>query len=271
MPAGEGPTAAPLREVALVTGASSGIGLEIARLLAADGKDLVIVARNRERLTQIAGELQSQHKASVNVLAADLSDPDAPASIARALGGIGLSVDVLVNNAGMGVYGPFLETDLARELEMIRVNLVALTELTKMFLPGMVRRGRGRILNVSSTAAFQPGPLMAVYYATKAYALSFSEALANEVRGTGVTVTALCPGPTLTDFQRRAGMEQTKLLRTPMVTDVKSVARAGYEGMKKGKTLVIPGPLNWLLVQGVRLLPRNLVTGAARRVQEKRR
>ena len=270
MPASEGPSTAPIREVALITGASSGIGLELARLFATDRKDLVLVARNREKLTQIAGELQGKHKVSVNVLAADLADPDAPSSIARALAGIGISVDTLVNNAGIGVYGRFAETDLAKELELIQINAIAVTALTKMFLPAMVRRGRGRILNVSSTAAFQPGPLMSVYYATKAYVLSFSEALSNETRGTGVTVTALCPGPTITDFQRRAGVDDTRLFHSPLVMDARRVARAGYEGMKKGKSLVIPGLINRLLVQGVRLMPRKAVTQAARRIQERR-
>jgi short-subunit dehydrogenase len=271
MPDGTGPTAAPYREAALVTGASSGIGLELARLLAADGKDLVLVARNRDRLTQLAVELQQKHGVSVNVLAADLADPDAPASIARALSGIGVAVETLVNNAGIGVHGRFAETDPARELEMIQINVVAPTELAKMFLPAMVRRGRGRVLNVSSTAAFQPGPLMAVYYATKAYILSFSEALANETRGTGVTVTTLCPGPTLTEFQERTGVNDTVLLKSPLAMDARRVARAGYEGMKKGRSLVIPGVMNRLMVQGLRVLPRKTVTRAARRIQERRK
>ena len=271
MPDGTGPSAAPYREAALITGASSGIGLELARLFAADKKDLVLVARNRERLTQLAVELQQKHGVSVNVLAADLADPGAPSSIARALSCIGIAVDTLVNNAGIGVYGRFVETDVAKEHEMIQVNVIAPTELTKMFLPAMVRRGRGRVLNVSSTAAFQPGPLMAAYYATKAYVLSFSEALTNETRGTGVTITALCPGPTITEFQKRAGANDTRLFNSPLVMDARRVARAGYEGMKKGKSLVIPGVINRLMVQGLRLLPRKTVIQAARRIQEKRR
>lgn len=271
MSAGEGRRSAISRETALITGASSGIGLELARLFAADKKDLVLVARDRDKLTEIAGELQEKHGVSVNVLAADLAEPDAAPSVARALGGIGLSVDTLVNNAGVGVYGRFAESDGARELEMIRVNVVALTELTKMFLPAMVRRGRGRILNVSSTAAFQPGPLMSVYYATKAYVLSFSEALTNETAGTGVTVTCLCPGPTITEFQKRAGVDDARLVNSPWVMNAEQVARVGYEGMKRGKSLVIPGFMNRLMVQGVRLMPRKVITQAARRIQEKRK
>ncbi|MFN2385925.1 MAG: SDR family NAD(P)-dependent oxidoreductase [Thermoanaerobaculia bacterium] len=271
MPDGTGPTAAPYRGAALITGASSGIGLELARLFAADRKDLVLVARNRERLTQLAVELQQKHGVSVNVLAADLSEPDAPSSIARALSGIGVAVETLVNNAGIGVYGPFVETDLAKERAMIQINVVAPTELTKMFLPAMMRRGRGQILNVASTAAFQPGPLMAAYYATKAYVLSFSEALANETKGTGVTITTLCPGPTITEFQKRAGANDTVLFNSQLVMEARRVARAGYEGMKKGKSLVIPGLTNRLMVQGLRLLPRKTVTQAARRIQERRK
>jgi len=271
MASGAGPTSAPHREAALITGASSGIGLALARLFAADKRDLVLVARRREALTQLADELQQTHGVSVNVLAADLAEPDAATSLARALGAIGLSVNTLVNNAGIGVYGPFVESDPARETEMIRVNVIALTELTKKFLPAMVRLGRGQILNVSSTAAFQAGPLMSVYYATKAYVLSFSEALSNETAGTGVTVTCLCPGPTITEFQKRAGVDQTRLFNSPWVMNAEDVARAGYEGMKKGKTLVIPGVMNRLMVQGVRLMPRKAVTQAARRIQEKRK
>ena len=181
-----------------------------------------------------------------------------------------MKVDVLVNDAGFGVYGPFSQTDGAKELEMIQVNISALTHLTKLFLPAMLERRCGRILNVASTAAFQPGPLMAVYYASKAYVLSFSEALANELAGTGVTVTALCPGPTDTEFQKQAGLEKTRLFSNPFVRDARSVARAGYEGMLSGKRIVIPGVANRLLAQSVRFAPRRFVTAIARSLQEQR-
>ena len=181
----------------------------------------------------------------------------------------GIDVDVLVNNAGYALYGAFTETDLADELAMIQVNIVALTHLTKLLVRKMVARKDGRVLNVASTAAFQPGPLMAVYYATKAYVLSFSEALANELSGTGVTVTALCPGPTKTGFQARAQMEESKLVRGKEIMTSETVARAGYAGMMKGKTVVIPGMSNKMLAQAVRFLPRNTVTKMVRNAQER--
>lgn len=255
---------------ALVTGASSGIGLELATLLARNRHDLVLVARNRDRLEAIAGGLREEFAAKVTVLPKDLAAPGAPDEVARELSENGTVVDILVNNAGLGAYGSFATTPLQKELESIQVNAVALTHLTKLVLPGMLERRRGRILNVASTAAFQPGPLMAVYYATKAYVLSFSEALANETAGTGVTVTTLCPGPTLTEFQSRAGFGNVPLLKSPLVMSAADVARAGYEGMMRGQGLVIPGTINKALVQALRVTPRRLVTAIARRLQESR-
>jgi short-subunit dehydrogenase len=256
---------------ALVTGASSGIGWEIAKLFAEDRKDLVLVARNRKRLEQVARDLTSAFGVSVRVMVKDLSDPKVPPQIFAELAQVKIEVDALVNNAGFGVYGPFAQTDIDKELDMIEVNVKAVTHLAKLALPGMLGRKKGRILNVASTAAFQPGPLMAVYYATKAYVLSFSEAIANELEGSGVTVTALCPGPTETEFQKDAGLEETRLFTGPLVSDARSVARAGYEGMKRGRRIVIPGIGNKLLVQTVRFTPRRLVTAVARRIQGKRK
>ena len=255
---------------ALVTGASSGIGWELANLFASDRHDLVLVARNKERLEQRGRELSAGFGVAVRVIAKDLADPDAPLDIFEEIRAAGFEVDALVNNAAFGVYGPFARTEAARGLEMIQVNVVAVTHLTKLFLPPMLERRRGRILNVSSTAAFQPGPLMAVYYATKAFVLSFSEAIGNELTGSGVTVTALCPGPTNTEFQKVAGMEETRLFTGPLVKDPRSVARAGYAGMKRGKRIVIPGLGNKLLAQSVRFAPRHLVTQVTRFIQEKR-
>ena len=259
------------RGTALVTGASSGIGLELATLLARDRHDLVLVARSRERLDAVARGLGEEYGVSVLVLAHDLSDPAAPEALARELAERGVAVDILVNNAGFGVYGPFAETPIAKELEMIQVNVTALTHLTKLLLPAMRARRRGRILNVASTAAFQPGPLMAVYYASKAYVLSFTEALANELDGSGVTVTALCPGPTITEFQKNAGVAQSRLFRSMLVMNAPEVARAGYEGMLRGKRIVIPGLGNRMLVQALRVSPRSVITAAARRLQESKK
>jgi len=258
------------RPVALVTGASSGLGLELATIAARDGHDLVLVARRRDRLESIGKGLREEFGAAVTIIVRDLAESEAARVVAQEVEARGLSVELLVNNAGFGVHGPFAETPLDRELAMIRVNLVALTELTKRVLPGMIARDRGRILNVASTAAFQPGPLMAVYYATKAYVLSFSEAIASEVAGSGVTVTALCPGPTRTEFGKAAGMLETRLFRSPLVRDARSVAEAGYRGMKRGRRVVIPGIGNWILAEAVRFTPRRLVTAVSLAVQKTR-
>jgi short-subunit dehydrogenase len=255
---------------ALITGASSGIGLELAKLFARDGYDLVLVARRREKLESLGEDLGKRHGIRFRAIAADLADPAAPAEIVRQLAAASVAVDVLVNNAGFGELGPFANTDLETERRMIQVNITALTDLTKLLLAGMLERRRGRILNVASTAGFAPGPLMAVYYATKAYVISLSEALAEELRGSGVSVTVLCPGPTLTEFQAVAHMESTRLFRLPgVVMDAVSVARAGYAGLMRGKRMVVPGLLNRALPLVIRLSPRAMVVRVARLFQEK--
>jgi short-subunit dehydrogenase len=256
---------------ALVTGASSGIGLELAVLLARDRHDLVLVARRRDRLETVARGLAVEYGIRARVLPADLADPGAPAAIAEELSAAATPVDVLVNDAGFGAHGFFAALPLEEQLAMIRVNVTALTHLTGLFLPPMLERRSGRILNIASTAAFQPGPLMAVYYATKAYVLSFSEALASETAGTGVTVTALCPGPVATEFQKRAGTEKGLLVTGPLALPAREVAEAGYRDMLRGRPLVVPGAGNKTLVQALRVSPRRLVTAISRRLQEKRR
>ena len=223
-----------------------------------------------EQLEELAKELTQRFGVAARALAADLGDPASPARIFRDVGEHGGDVDLLVNAAGLGVHGFLAETPLEKELETIRVNVLALTELTKLFLPGMLGRRRGVIVNLASTAAFQPGPLMAVYYATKAYVLSFTEALAEELRGTGVTATALCPGPTITEFQKRAGMEDTPLFSGLLVSDAAFVARAGYRGAMRGRRVVVPGFANRVLSYGARIGPRRLATRVARKLQEKR-
>ena len=256
-----------MAETALITGASGGIGEELARLLAAGGSDVVLVARSVGKLTALAEELSRGHGVRATVVSEDLSAADAAQRIARRLTDENIALDILVNNAGFATYGPFTETSADEEAQLLQVNIVALTALTKLFLPAMVRRGRGRVLNVASTAAFQPGPLMAVYYASKAYVLSFSEALSNETEGTGVTVTCLCPGLTRTGFQARAQMEESKLLSTLGVMSARDVARAGYDGMMAGRAIVIPGLSNKIGVQVIRFAPRALVRRIVRRIQ----
>jgi uncharacterized protein len=245
------------RPVALVTGASAGIGRELAVILAREGHDLVLVARREAELSDLALELKERYAADSRVLPADLAQPDAVRHLVDSLGdGV---VDVLVNNAGFGGHGSFADRGRDEDMRMVAVNVTALTELTKLLLPGMMQRGRGRVLNVASTAAFQPGPFMAVYYATKAYVLSLSEALAEETRGTGVTVTCLCPGVTITEFQQVAGVENIALNSGPLTMSAKDVAEAAYKGLVRGKRLVIPGVHNKVGVQSVRLSPRFMV------------
>jgi hypothetical protein len=251
---------------ALITGASSGIGLDLAHLFAQDGHDVVLVARSEDKLRELAKELEAKHKIAAHVIAADLARPDTPQQIFERAP----AVDFLVNNAGFGTSGKFAETDLAAELEMIQVNVTAVTHLTKLFLPPMLQRGRGRILNVASTAAFQPGPLMAAYYATKAYVLSFSEAIAEELRGTGVTVTALCPGPVATGFQKTANLGSQTLLKLMRPVSSMSVARTAYRALMRGQRVVIPGLKNKIGVQSIRITPRALATKVVRALQERR-
>jgi short-subunit dehydrogenase len=255
-------------KTALITGASGGIGYELALLFAGAGLDCILVARSEEKLKELATRLESEYRVKTHVIAKDLSRPTAVNEIYEEVTAASMQVDVLVNNAGFPVFGPFVETDLQVELEMLQVNVIALTALTKLFLTGMVERREGRILNLASTAAFLPGPLMAVYYASKAYVLSFSEALSNELRGTGVAVTTLSPGPTRTGFQKRGIMEDSRLVQG-QIADARSVALAGYRGLMAGKTIVIPGFSNKLVPWIVRLSPRGMVTRVVRRMQDR--
>jgi uncharacterized protein len=259
-----------MADTALVTGASGGIGEDIARLLVDAGCNVVLLARSAGKLEALAAELSRSGRASTSVLTADLSDPDAVDHIVRTLEERRLTIDILVNNAGFGIVGEFARDDPQEQLRMLQVNVVALTHLTRRLLPGMIERRRGRVLNVASTAAFQPGPLMAVYYATKAYVLSLSNALSEETAGTGVTVTCLCPGPTQTGFQDRAQMQNTRLVNVTKLMSSSEVARAGYDGMMAGRPLVVPGLLNKLTAQSVRLMPRRLVTRIVRSLNAER-
>ena len=255
-----------MNKTALITGASNGIGYELAKLFAKDRYNLVLVARSAGKLTQVADELQREFGISAKAVPLDLTVSSAPQFLFNELQREGIVVDILVNNAGYGVLGEFANISGEDTLGQIQLNITALTYLTRLFLGPMIERRSGKILNVASTAGFQPGPLMSVYYATKAYVISFSEALANELHGTGVTVTCLCPGATDTAFQGRAGLENTLLFKKlrPMTAD--AVARDGYRGLMAGRVMVISGFRNWVLAESVRFSPRRLVTAISRKV-----
>lgn len=244
---------------ALVTGASMGIGLELAHVFAENGHSLVLVARSEEKLKSLAAELEGRHGVNVRVVPADLGSAAAAERVFESVTADGVVVDYLVNNAGFGTAGPFLDTDVGREIEMVQVNVVALTHLTHLFARGMVSRRRGGILNIASTAGFQPGPNMAVYYATKAYVVSFSEALAVELRSSGVSVTAYCPGPVATEFARTAGNAESLLFKRFAVATPRSVAEGAYRALRGGRVLAIHGFLNWLAIESVRFSPRAMV------------
>ena len=255
-------------ENVLITGASSGIGLEMARLFAAAGSDLVLVARREDKLGELADELRANHDITVRVLPADLSQPAAAVAIYEVLSGTGIDVDILVNNAGFGARGAVTELTVARQLQMMQVNMTTLVELTRRLVPAMVDRGRGGgVLNVASTAAFQPGPYMAVYYASKAFVLSFTEALAGELAETEIHVTCLAPGPVDTGFGAIAGVEETLLFKAG-VLDASKVAWAGYRGLRRGKTLVVPGLRNKLTTTLIRFAPRSLVRRLVAMIQK---
>jgi short-subunit dehydrogenase len=256
-------------QTALITGASGGIGYELARLFAHDHYNLVLVARSADKLDQVAAELQSQFGISVRTIALDLAAASAPTFLFDQLQRDEVAVDILVNNAGFGVFGEFASTTEEEILGQIHLNITALTDLTRLFLSAMLARRSGKIMNVASTAAFQPGPLMAVYYATKAYVLSFSQALANEVARSGVVVNCFCPGATDTDFQKRANLENSRLFKKFRPMTAEAVARDGYRGLMAGRTLVISGLKNWLVAESVRFAPRKLVTSLSRWVADK--
>lgn len=253
--------------LAVITGASSGLGQEFARLAAADGYETLLIARRQDRLNALAADLEHRYGATAAVLAADLADP---ADVDRVVGRLEFErVDLLINNAGFGLLGPFADQPAGEIEAMLAVNVVAPTRLARAVLPGMIGRKQGRILNVASMAAFQPGPMMAGYYASKAFVLSLSEALWSECRGGGVSVTALCPGLVPTDFQARAGMSGLKALQQPFVPRLEpaAVARAGYRGTLAGRRVVVPG-LGYKIIAACRgLMPRRLVLATLRRLQ----
>ncbi|MDQ3292063.1 MAG: SDR family oxidoreductase [Bacteroidota bacterium] len=256
-------------KTALITGASGGIGYELAKQFARHQHNVVLVARSEAKLIEIAQELQATYGIQAIVLAQDLSNPDAVSTIFSELQSRNIIIDFLVNNAGFGDFGFFVETDWAKEERMINLNITTLTHFTKVFARDMVKRRFGRILNVASTASFQSGPLMAVYFATKAYVLSFSEAIANELQGTGVTVTALCPGPTESGFMQASALESSKLFKGKKIPGSSEVAAFGYKALMSGKTVAVHGFRNWLIANSARFAPRKLVTAIVRKMTER--
>lgn len=256
-------------KTALITGASNGIGLELAKIHASKGGDLVLVARNKAKLDELKKELESQYKVKIYTIGKDLSAQNAAQEVYEETTKQNIQIEYLINNAGFGDFGMFVETDWNKELQMINLNITTLTQFTKLYLQDMVKRKSGKIMNVASTAAFQSGPTMAVYYATKAYVLSFSEAIDNEVSDKGVTVTTLCPGATESGFQAAAAMEESNLVKGKKLPTSKEVAEYGYASMMKGKTVAIHGFMNWIMANSVRFTPRALVVKITRKIQEK--
>lgn len=255
----------------LITGASSGIGLELAKICACNGQNLVLVARSQEILEELARELQEKYSVEVEVIPVDLSLPLGPEKLFNSIKEKGFVVNTLINNAGFGDHGLFASLQWEKQNAMIKLNIIALTQLTHLFLPDMLARQGGKILNVASTAAFQPGPLMAVYYATKAYVLSFSEALAEELDGSGVTVTALCPGPTLSGFQKSANLGDVPLLGLFRLPTSEQVASYAYQSLSIGRRVAVHGVLNKILTQSVRFIPRGIVVKLIGKLQSKRK
>jgi short-subunit dehydrogenase len=253
---------------ALITGASTGIGRELALLAAADGYEVVLVARTSASLEAVAAEITAKTSRKTHVFPSDLSQPNAPRELYDAIAKAGLTIHVLINNAGVGLLGKFWELPEDRQMQMVQLNIGALTHLSRLCLPGMIERRAGYILNVGSTAGFQPGPLMAIYYATKAYVMSFSEAIHNEAKEFGVNVCCLCPGATLTEFQKRANMESTRLFKSSHVMTAAEVAQIGWKAMKQGKSTVVAGRLNATMAFFTRFAPRQMAAGIARALQE---
>ena len=255
-------------QTALITGASAGLGYEFAHLFARDKYNLVLVARSGPKLADLAEQLRQQHGITVKTIPLDLGLPHASQALFEETQRAGIHVDILVNNAGYGASGAFAEIPLEESYGQIQLNIMALTLLTKLYLQPMLERRSGKIMNVASTAAFQPGPLMAVYYASKAYVLSFTEAIADELRDSGVSVTCFCPGATLTEFQKRAQTENSRLFKQLAPMNAKTVAEQGYKALTDGKTLAIAGWRNWLVAESVRFAPRKMVTAISRWVAE---
>ncbi len=258
-----------MKNTALITGASNGIGLELAQVHASKGGDLVLVARNKSKLDELKIVLEKQYKISVLIICKDLSLPNAAKEIYDETTKKNIKVDYLINNAGFGDFGMFADSDWNKELQMINLNITTLTLFTKLYLQDMIKRKGGKIMNVASTAAFQSGPTMAVYCATKAYVLSFSEAVSNEVSDKGITITSLCPGATASGFQTAGAMEESKLFKGKKLPAAKEIAEYGYAAMIKGKTVAIHGMMNYVMSNSIRFIPRDIVLKVSRKMLDK--
>jgi short-subunit dehydrogenase len=258
-----------MKNTALITGASNGIGLELAKIHASKGGDLVLVARNKSKLDELKSELEKQFGVSVYTIGKDLSAIDAAQKVYEETNKQNIQIDYLINNAGFGDFGMLEESDWNKQLDMINLNITTLTHFTKLYLQDMVKRRSGKIMNVASTAAFQPGPTMSVYCATKAYVLSFTEAVSNEVSNKGITVTALCPGATETGFQAAGGLDESELFKGKKLPTAKEVAEYGYKSMIKGKTVAIHGIMNNIMSTSIRFIPRALVLKVSRKMLDK--
>jgi uncharacterized protein len=254
-------------KTALITGASSGIGKALADNFAKDGYHLVLAARGVAKMQALADDLQKRYGITVTVIGADLETNDGAAKLHADIKAKGITISALANNAGYGTFGEFKDSALAPELAMMQLNMNTVVVLTKLFMPDLLAT-KGKVLNTASTAAFQPGPYMAVYYATKAFVLSFSEAIAAELEGTGVTVTALCPGPTASGFQDKADMGASALVKGKKLPTADAVAAAGYKAMQRGQRVYIPGAMNWLMAQSLRITPRNMVTSMVKQMSK---
>ncbi len=248
-----------MSKVALITGATSGIGLELAKIHASKKGDLILVARRADLLNQIKNDLETKYGINVYVIPQDLADPNGPDRVYNEVKKMNLQIDYLINNAGFGGHGFFADRPWIHDKAMIDLNVIATVALTRFFLPDMIKANEGRILNIASMAGFIPGPLHSVYFATKSFVISFSEAIANELSGTKVTVTVLCPGPTATGFFEAADMKGVRSLKR-IPASAKSVAEKGYSAMLKGKTVSIPGAVNKMLLLFLRFMPRSLIT-----------
>lgn len=255
-----------IKKTALITGASKGIGYELSRLFAQDGYNLVLISRSRERLEKISGELEEKYNIFAKIIVKDLSKPTASREIFDETYAEGIKIDILVNSAGFGSYGYFIEQDIQNELRMIQVNITSLTQLTYFYANEMKKNRGGKILNISSAAAFVPGPMMAVYYASKAYVLHFSEALANEFKKDNIIVTTFCPGTTKSDFHQNAGVEINRWRKLIMM-NTEDVAKAGYKALKEEKRIVIPGIRNKILTFGGKIIPKGIASNIKKAIK----